>query len=353
MTRAVAILGVLALLLGLAEAWLARRAERAGLAAGRVGPLFTPAEAERLRQQPALRIEGGGTQHAYGRLGGEWRCLSYHEAPADARAIRELLEGIAGAEGIVHASGTEAAPAYGLNTPRTLRVSIQGPRALQEPGGDVLATLELGTSTPTGGFVRRKGTPEIWSIASDLRAPLERRVAPELPPLLEPAVVPQAWLEAGGLVALTLAQGASRIELLRRDVPPDPEAAGPASLPWRWVLRDGASEARLDPEAGEAFASYVSGLPYLAVEPRTAKEQAGLAPPRAVLTLEGREGPPLRLELGASDARGRVALWVEARQTLYRIAPEALELLLPSREALLAEYPEDDPWSTALRAERR
>ncbi|HEX6884041.1 MAG TPA: DUF4340 domain-containing protein [Planctomycetota bacterium] len=352
MKRALAILGALVLLLGLADRWLARRAAE-GLAAGRVGPLFTPEEAERLRKQPALRIEGGGEVHAYGRVEGRWRCLSYHEAPADARAVQELLEGVAGAEGIVHASGTEAAPAYGLNTPRTLRVSIQGPRATQDPGGDVLATLELGTSTPQGGFVRRKGTPEIWSIASDLRAPLERRLAPGLPPLLEPAVVPQAWLASGGVVALTLEEGARRLELVRRDAPPDPESAGPGALPWRWVLLEGGAELRLDVEAGEAFLSYVTGLPYLAVEPRTARASAGLVPPRALVTLRGREGPPLVLALGASDAAGSVALWVEASQTLFRIAPAALALLLPSRETLTAEYPEDDPWTTALREERR
>jgi len=350
--RALAILAALVLVLGLAERWLARRAD-AGPAAGRIGPLFTAAEAERLRKQPALRIEGAGEVHTYGRIEGRWLCLSYHEAPADARAVQELIEGLAGAEGLVHASGTDAAPAYGLNTPRTLRVSIQGPRATQDPGGDVLATLELGASTPQGGFVRRKGTPEIWSIASDLRAPLERRLAPGLPPLLEPTVVPQAWLAAGGVVALTLEEGARRIELVRRDAPPDPERAGPGALPWRWVLLEAEAEHLLDVEAGEAFVSYVTGLPYLAVEPRAAREGAGLDPPRARLTLRGREGAPLVLALGASDAAGRVALWVEASQTLFRIASGTLPLLLPSRETLTAEYAEEDPWTTALRAERR
>ena len=353
MTRPLALLALLALALVLAEAWLAGRAGASRAAGGRVGALFTPEEAERLRKQPALRIEGGGELHSYGRVEGRWRCLSYHEAPADGRAVQELLEEIARAEGLVHASGTDAAPAYGINTPSTLRVSIQGPRATQDPAGDVLATLELGTSTPQGGFVRRKGTPEIWSIAGDLRGALERRVAPGLPPLLEPTVVPAAWREAGGALGITLEQGGAHTVLERRDALPDPETARPGQLPWRWFLVSAAEERALDPEVAEAFVGYLTGLAYEAVEPREEKERAGLAPPRAVVTLRGREGPPLALAFGTSDAAGRVALWVEASQTLFRIPATALELALPSPEALTADYPEDDPWTTAQRALQR
>jgi hypothetical protein len=348
MSRAVA--SLLALVLGLAgtELWLARRAAGARTAGRGVGMLFTPEEAARLRQQPALRVEESGATHAYGRIEGRWRCLSYHEAPADARAIQELLEGIAGAEGIVHARGTAEAPAYGINTPRTLRVSIQGPRAMQAPDGDVLATLELGTSTPSGGFARRKGTPEIWSIASDLRGALERRVAPGLPPLLEPAAVPSAWLEAGGALEITLEHEATRTVLARRDLPPD--AATTGALPWRWILAPGPAERVLDAEAGEAFASYLARLPYLAVRPRAEKDKAGLAPPRAVVTLKGRSGAALRLEFGARASGGEVALWVE--ETLFTISARTFELALPAPEALAAEYPDEDPWSTALRESR-
>jgi hypothetical protein len=348
MIRPLLVLAALLLALAVADAWLARRAERVHAPPGRVGPLFTREEAEHLRTQPALRIEGAGESHSYGRIEGRWRCLSYHEAPADARAIQELLDGLAGAEGIVHARGTEAAPTYGINTPRTLRVSIQGPRATQDPSGDVQATLELGSSSASGGFVRRKGRPEIWSIAGDLRAALERRIGPELPPLLAASAVPSEWLASGGLVAITLKHGAEETVIERRDVPPDP-SAGPGVLPWRWILDPGPDERVLTPEVGEGLAAFLEALPYRAVEPATARDAAGLAPPRARITLRSRSGPTLLLAFGASNARGEVALWVEASATLYRVSARTFELALPSREVLTAEYPEGDPWSTALR----
>src|SRR6185436_12426967 len=132
-------LGMLVFVLALADAWLAHRESRARDEERRVGALFSATEAANLRKQPAFRVELAGEAHAYGRIEGRWRCLSYHQAPADARAVQALLDGVVTAEGIVHASTSEEAPAFGINTPHTLRISIQGPRAMQDKGGDVLA----------------------------------------------------------------------------------------------------------------------------------------------------------------------------------------------------------------------
>jgi hypothetical protein len=361
MIRPLAWLAGLVLVLAASDAWLAGRERRARDEERRVGPLFQPDEAENLRKQPAFRVELAGEQHAFGRVEGQWRCLSYHKAPADARAIQSLLDGVAQAEGIVHARTAEEAPAFGINTPRTLRVSIQGPRAMQDRGGDVLATLEIGNAQGgrEGCFVRKKGTPEVWSIASDLRAPLERRLAPGLPPLLEPSAVPSSWLEQGGAVRIVLARGAERTVLERRERELDPAAMQPGMLPWTWVLAGGGApehdltlDVTLDEGVAGAFTGFLERLPYVAVLDAEQKDALGLATPAATVTLEPRTGAPLVLAFGTSAGEKPVALWVEAAKTLFQVSPETFRLALPAPSLLSAERAENEenPWSAALRA---
>jgi len=345
--RPVLVLAALVLALGLWSHALAQRAPDAG--ADAVGPLFPRAEAARLRQQPGLRLELGGATHVYGRVAGEWRCLSFHDAPADGRALQDWIDALVGAEGLVHARSAEEAPAYGINAPDTLRVALQGPRALQDPAGDVQAALALGRAV--GGrttFVRRQGTPEIWAVAGDLRAPAEARLAPGLPPLLAPAVVPAAWLAAaGGVVRLQVRGGAGTFELERRDRPLDPASDRPGTLPWTWVL-DPRTEARaVAPEVGQAYAEFVQGCGYVDVLDPARRVELGFVEPAATLTLAGREGGELPLAIGRPMADGRVPLWVAASGTLYLLAPGALELLAPSVERL-TEPDGEDPWSAAL-----
>jgi len=358
MIRPLAWLAALVLVLALLDSWLAAREARARDEEHRVGALFTKDEAENLRKQPAFRVELAGERHDYGRVEGRWRCLSYHQAPADARAVQALLDGIAQSEGIVHADTSEEAPAFGINTPRTLRVSIQGPRARADRDGDVLATLEIGAAQREGCFVRKKGTPEIWSIASDLRAPLERRLAPGLPPLLASAAVPEAWLEeTGGAVRIVLARGPERAVLERRERELDPAAMQPGMLPWTWVLAGGSPELDVtlaDPVAS-GFTSFLERLPYAAVLDPATKEALGLSAPAATVTLEPQEGAPLVLAFGASAGEQPVALWVAASATLYQVTAEVARLALPGPELLTAERDEKtrDPWSAALQETQR
>jgi len=357
MIRPLAWLAGLVLALALIDGWLAGRETRARDEERRVGALFKPDEAENLRKQPAFRVELAGEAHSYGRVEGQWRCLSYHKAPADARAVQALLDGVAQAEGIVHARTAEEAAAFGINTPRTLKVSIQGPRAMQDRSGDVLATLEIGSAQGgrEGCFVRKKGTPEVWSIASDLRAPLEQRGAPGLPPLLEPSAVPAAWLEQGGAIRITLVRGAERTVLERRERELDPASMQPGMLPWTWVLAGGGApelDVTLDDGVAGAFTGFLERLPYVAVLDAEDKDRLGLAAPQATVTLEPRTGPPLVLAFGASAGEKPVALWVETGKTLFQVAAEIFRLALPEPELLTAKPDEkaENPWSAALRA---
>lgn len=346
MRRALLVLSALVLLLGAADAWLGAREARQRTERQRVGALFTREEASALRKLPALRIEAAGEAFAYGRVAGEWRCLSYHQAPADGRALQEFLDALLAAEGIVHTRDTAEAVSYGINAPETIRVSLQGPRALQDPGGDVQATLEIGRTLGEreGCFVRRKGTREVWAIAADLRAMLERRLAPALPPLLAPSVVPESFLAEGGATRIEVTRPGGSYALERRERALDPAAAQPGDLPWYWVLAQGEEEHELEAPVVEGYVGLLEHLPYVAVLEPTERAAETIA-----LRLVERGGHELRLALGAPGAAG-VALALEPGPTLYRVEARFLELVAPAPEALRRAYPEGDPWSAALGA---
>jgi hypothetical protein len=356
MTRPLAILAAAVLLLGAWNLLLDRTAARTRAAESRVGALFTAAEAAELRKQPALRIELAGEAHAYGRVQGRWRCLSLHRSPADGRALQGLLDAIVRAEGLVHAREVEEAPRYGINAPETIRVSLQGPRATQDPGGDVLATLEIGKVQPGRDltFVRRKGTKEIWAVAGDLRGPIERRIAPGLPPLLAVSALPDEWLEeSGGTVRVEVERGPARFVLERRERELDPEQARPGDLPWTWFLDPGPAERELAAAPAASYLALLERLPYVEVLDPARRDALGLASPAATITLHGRTGAPLQLVSGAPGKDGRVPLWVEASQALYRVAGHVLDLVAPDASSLAEAGEEGDPWTAFLRAEER
>lgn len=362
MIRPLGLLAVFVLALALWNAALARARERERRETTRVGTLFSPEEAEELRKQPALRLELPGESYLYARVQGEWRCLSYHEAPADARAVQGLLDTLARAEGIVHTSSTDEAPAYGINAPGTIRIAILGPRALEDPTGEQRAAFDVGASVPGRGqcFVRKKGTKEVWAIDGDPRAALESRVAPGLPPLLEPSCVPGAWLAAaGGITSLAVAPatgGRYTLERQERMLPPEELSAG--KPPWTWILEPGAEERELALEPASSFAAFVERASYLEVLPAERRAELVPEPAAATLTLCGRESEPLRLAFGPPDPDGRVPLWVERSRALYLVAPESFALLVPESARLLEGAPgeeaqaeaHDNPWSAALRS---
>lgn len=338
MIRPVLVLtGVTALLAALDLA-LVRRAAREASAEGRAGALLSRERAEEVRRQPFLRVRVSGETHRYGRVEGRWRCLSAFDAPADGRAIGALLDALAGAEGFVVGTGTEAAPRFGINAPETIEIAVEGPRALQSPGGDPLATFDVGAAVPgrAEGFVRLRGTPEIWSIGTDLRALLEP-AAPGLPPLLPSGAVPDDWRSAAeGLASLArLDDGVEVWRLVRTAVAIDPEHPPAGGRPWTWVLERGGIATPCDDERAEALAQLVETLPYVGLlDPA---RRATLAPgrPARTLVLTGRTGNRIALELRAPLDDGRVPLDVGDEGPLRLLAPEVAEGLVPGADTLV------------------
>jgi hypothetical protein len=333
MKPALLVLAALVALFLAADRWLAARAAGSALARQRVGTLFTLAEAAELRKVPALTLELPGERHRYGRIAGEWRCLSLFDAPADGRALQGLIDTVVGTEGLVHTREVAAAPRYGINVPETARIFLQGPAAAQ--GGDVRAALEVGAGNGQGCFARRQGTKEIWSVAGDLRATLAQRVAPGLPPLLAASLVPAKWREeSGGIVRVERAGAGEPLVVERRERELDPTTMQPGMLPWTWVLAPGADEVVED--GFERFVGRLENLAYDGVlDPKT-RAGLGLEPPLARVTLVPRSGAPLVLAFGTRDVEG-APVWIEASGTLYRVAASELDAVFAPRAALLAE----------------
>ena len=122
---------------------------------------------------------------------------------------------------------------------------VEATRSLEDPSGDVRASLEVGKSIPgAGAFVRKRGTKEIFAIDVDPRAELEPRVAPGLPPLLEPGAVPESWSGwESGLVEITIERAdGERTLLARRELELEPEALAEGRMPLKWILDPGPAE---------------------------------------------------------------------------------------------------------------
>lgn len=338
MIRPVLVLAGVTALLGALDLALVRRDARHASADGRAGALLTRERAEAVRRQPFLRVRRGAETHRYGRVEGRWRCLSAFEAPADGRAIGALLDALAGAEGFVVGSGAEAAPRFGIHTAGAIEIAVEGPRALQSPGGDPVATFDVGAA-PAGRdecFVRLRGTPEVWSLGTDLRALVEP-AAPGLPPLLPASAIPEDWRTAAeGLERIALVEDdAEAWALVRTAIAFDPEHPPAGGKPWTWVLeRDGVASA-CDDERAEAYARLVDALPYVGLlDPA---RRAALPPgrPARTLALTGRTGHRLALTLLARREDGRVPLAVGKDGPLVLLASEVAAQLVPDPHSLV------------------
>ena len=354
MRRALVLLGLSAALLFAWERNLSRRAALERLERSRVGQLVSPEERASLSLS-ALRIEERGQPtRTYGRVRGRWRCIEHFLAPADVGALESLVQSLLDAQGFVVTDRIDDASAYGVTGTSALRVSLCGPKVLEDPGGDVQLAFDLGSSVPRdgGSFLRRRGEPEVWAVDADPRAFLQHE--PATPPLLEPYVVPRDWPGwRAGLTRLRIerAQG-SRFVLERRrfELPPEELRAG--RVPWRWILQPGSSERDAARLQSHALSLFVQRIPFEEVlDPRLREQAFGAATTdRLVLEAEGVDAlelwfAPLPATRGDDDA-DHVA-WNPETGTLFRVSGAVVDLALPSVELFLADS-DANPWHPYL-----
>jgi hypothetical protein len=269
--------------------------------------------------------------------------------------VQALVEALVGTDGTVRSADGENAADYGIGTPATIRVSLAGPRAFDDQGGDVRASFDVGASVPgrDAAFVRRTGRPEIWCLDADPRALLEP--GGDLPPLVDARVAPADWPGwEQGLARVTIERGGGDLVLERRVLAPDelarPDTGAPAL--WRLVTAAGEEHAANLLAHGYTlflqrarFTSVLAGPGELDGERRAA---LGFDAPAARVVLVAGDAPPLELLLAAPRSDGRVAVLEPASGVAALVDGAVAELLAPQPAWLLPDA-ETNRWDPYLR----
>jgi hypothetical protein len=318
----------------------------------RVRQLLPPQEREG-KLVAALRIEEPGQQETfYARSRESWRCLTRFGAPGEESKIRSLLEMLFSTQGIVQSREEGRAQDYGLGPAAAIRLTLHDRNASQEnKSRGVIRTLEVGSSVPgaNGCYVRLAGSEEVVAIDADLRAELARPEGADLPPLLDPHLIPGGWPANGSVQRIeVIRKDGEKYELLRREKKISPEDMKTGQLPWDWFLKREGKEELCPPGPSNGFAFFLQRAPIHAVlDPRTAPA-LGMEPPAARIALYPSTGEPLALVLGGAAPGGGTAVKNTLTGTFFEATDEVAGLLAP-RAADLQSAEGQNPWDAFLR----
>ena len=356
------LVGLVALLATLVawDVWLTAREERARRESVRVGRLVPSEKAAELEKEAAwlqVRTGSSGTGWLFVPIQGAWRCFNYHHAPAAPGAIDGVYQKLLEAEGVEQSADPARFADYGIGTSATIHVSLHGRAALEQAPdgsarfvGDPLYQVELGLPIPgrEGCYARIVGEPAVWAVDT---SPLELLARADgrgdVPPLVDPYVVPGMW-PAGGkrldAVTVTRGDGAS-YRLLLRARPITEEEMRAGQSPWEWVIEREGVEEPANTGLAMQYHTFLFRAPWLDVLPIAVEEQIPFDEPLAVLTLTPPEEPPLELRIAERD--GQVFALNPLTRCVYRLAPELVDLLAPQAETL-APSATESPWEPYL-----
>ncbi|HKB14624.1 MAG TPA: hypothetical protein VKF62_01085, partial [Planctomycetota bacterium] len=220
------------------------------------------------------------------------------------------------------------------------------------PASDLLLSLDVGAAAPAigGGYVRRTGEREIWSVDVNLREELAPEGPTPLPPLVERTLFPTAWPGAAkGMKSFRVEPaGAEPFELEGRPREVSPEDMRAGKSPWQWFVKRPSGELPANEALASSYAAFLQRAPRLEVAEATLEPQAGLSSPMGKVVLVPNEGDPLVVTVGS----GRIGTGVPVKNsfggTLDLAAPLVAQLLLPRAEQLL-QPAGPNPWEPFLK----
>jgi len=313
----------------------------------RVGRFITREEREG-KHVAAVRIQDGTRRpELYISTQGMWRCATYHGAVASTDRITGLVEAIFEADGNVQSTDPAHAPDYGFVTGTECAVTLHGPRVLVDPAHDMLFSFDLGNPTgdKEGCYVRRHGTSRVWAIDTNPRQMLAPRTGTDLPALLDPDLVPAAWLSSTKSIEhiAVRPEGGPSLELVLHHLKVNPEDMRMGKPESEWVLEGNGTERPTNRRSSMSFATYVLHAPFADVLDAAAYKGMENETARAALTLLPGEGAPLELRLENETSRGRPIVFNTVTHCVYEIEPDEAGLLFPT-EVMLAS-PTRDPWA--------
>ncbi len=302
------------------------------------------------RPVAGIRIQKGAEPaQLYGSMGGMWRCLSYHSAVASGDQIGSLVHQIFEAEGIVQSDKSAVEVEYGLNTSGAWSISLHGPGLLSDPQHDVLLSLDLGnaTSDNEGCYIRRHGSNRIWSVDTNPHQELDHSSGNRLPPMLDPSLVPGAWLaqmKRMSRIEVEPASGESYVlEMHELKVTPEQMRQGMPAIEWH--VKQGGSD--VVSRAALDYALYLLRAPYRDVRDPAGYAGFGFDQPRARVTLHPESGQVLELRLAREKADGSDVVYNSFSRSIFEVDPNEEGLLFPPASTLLTRNPED-PWRVWL-----
>jgi hypothetical protein len=319
-------------------------------ASSRLRRLVPPALLEG-KSVAAIRVEDTARREGllYARTSSGWRCLSRYGVPVDEARLSGYVERILEAQGILQRQDAGSTDRFGLDPPRLLRVSLHGPRVLQDRGHDLIALAEIGATLPggRGTYVRSGMSHEVIAVDADLRRDLTWPKAAGLAPLVDPRIVPAAWSSSANVERIAVHPTGAAFELRKRARPATREEILAGALPWEWVLVTGGSQQTAAPGPSNAYARFLESATYdLALDPRLA-DGLGLDRPRARVVLYPAEGKAVEIQIGGPAPAGGIVVKNALTQGVFAVDSQVAALLVPRAEAL-RHAAKVTPWDSRL-----
>ena len=285
----------------------------------------------------AISVESRTGSLLYGRKQGLWRCREAFGATCDEARVRELLASFLEARGVQRASGPGAEAAYGLGPGERVTVRFHGPKAFEDPEGDVLIAFEVARA-----FVREVGSPRILEIDRDPSTLLARE-REAIPPLVDPHYLAASLAgEFRGFREVAIAPRGGEPFTIARD------PAAPADADSAWILERGGRRERFPGWRVGGFVGLWLRGSFESFESPLRPAEIGLEPPAAVVTLAPETGEPIELAVGAPDLSHRVRVWNRRTNVVGVVPVEIAELLAPRAE-LFTDVSQANPWEAWLR----
>lgn len=331
-----------------ADRGLAAREDAVRTGTRKVGRLVPFAERGLAEPEALEATVGHGGTHVYALTNGDWRCVTYRDAPANEELVKGVIQKLFRAEGIVISPNGERASQLGFADAPAAVLRVHRSKAARERGEKPIAVVEVGRTLDNGAgsFVRRGGERAIWSIDQSVLPDLApTRGAPHLPPLLDPSLIPIAWLQRAHFPkAIRIERkGSPAFDLEIREKRVTQEELRQGKLPYDWVVVSPSGERICDPGLSNSYTTFLLRAPYAdVIDPKRIPE-LGFDAFEARVTIVPRTGTELQLVVKPSQTAGRSLVWNTASGSAFEVPSDFARLLTPSEDQLATEGA-SDPW---------
>ena len=338
MTRLLALLTALLVLLALADSRIRQSRQEARQTAGTLRPLVSvPVE-----QVHQFEIAIGNRSWTYVRRGTVWRYPTYFDAFVQVQRVEQLLGSLLQS----YATPVSAEPGdlsrLGLAPAQAMRVT------LADGAGRTLAEIRVGRGIPSPHSGEAYAQPASQDTLFHLHANPRLALDDLARPMVDPLVLPRG-LDRNPLAEIRFAaSGDYPLERLHRvqTAPAAPQLPGlpPQGPAYEWIATISGQKRTCVTSSAAQYTGFLDRLRYAALHPPGAYASGTAS---RALYLKDDSGRTDTLEIGAPDAKGAPLLRLRTTGHVLSIAPEKAALLFPTIDALLDSLPHPSPYQHA------